>query len=182
MRIGFTGSQGVGKTTVSELMRADQRFDDYFFPVSSARLLISSGINTEATPLNQLLIMLHRVNNIQASPNVVSDRTAIDSWAYSQYQSEHVWNKDEVPPGYEEITRRFVELAMRDIDLLVYFPVFWLPEYDGVRSPVLNYQTEIDKYIIKGIERFYAGPVLTMCNESASARADRIIQLAFSVD
>jgi hypothetical protein len=143
--------------------------------VSSARLLKDNGINTSADPLSQLLVMLHRTNNIQASPNVISDRTAIDSWAYNQYQLDHIWHKDDVPYGYKETTDRFVELAMRELDLVVYFPVFWLPQYDGVRSPVHDYQYKVDSYIKQGLSKFWYGPFLAMDNESPKDRVEKVV-------
>jgi len=175
MRIGFTGAHGTGKTKTAEAMKASGKFDDYYFPPSSARLLFGSGINTSATPLNQIMITMDRANNIASHENVISDRTAIDSWAYTEYQMMTVWLPHEVPIGYASITNQYVDRAMRDIDVLVYFPIYWPIELDGIRLPDTNYQKSIDDLIRAGLGRFWTGDILVMENESIENRIQKIV-------
>jgi len=175
MKIGFTGAHGTGKTMTAQALKATGKFDDFYFPPSSARLLFGDGINTSATPLSQILITMDRTNNIAGHQNVITDRTAIDSWAYTEYQMITVWSPDEVPTGYAAITNQYVDRAMNDIDLLVYFPPFWLPKDDGIRLTDRNYQRNIDDLIKKGINMFYAGSVLHMKNESVQRRVEAIM-------
>jgi hypothetical protein len=175
MRIGFTGAHGTGKTMTADALRATGKFNDYYFPPSSARLLFGDGINTDATPLNQILITMDRTNNIANYENVITDRTAIDSWAYTEYQMITIWAPDEVPLGYASITNQYVDRAMNDIDLLVYFPPYWSPRADGIRRTDRKYQRDIDDLIRAGIDIFYAGTVLTMGNESVQKRVQAIL-------
>src|SRR5690349_6185755 len=122
MKIGFTGAQGTGKTTVAEALKAHPDVTGYYFPPSSARNFTSVGINTEANPLSQILITIDRVTNIQAHPKVITDRTAVDSWAYTEYQLMNTWRKEDIPDGYVSITNQYVDYAMAQIDWLFYFP------------------------------------------------------------
>jgi deoxyadenosine/deoxycytidine kinase len=175
VKIGFTGAHGTGKTTLAEALRATGKFDDWYFPPSSARLLFGDGINTDATPLSQILITMDRTNNIAGYDNVITDRTAIDSWAYTEYQMITVWAPNEVPTGYAAITNQYVDRAMNEIDLLVYFPAYWPPEGDGIRLTDPNYQLNIDDLIQKGMQRFYSGDIYVMRNESTEKRVERIL-------
>ena len=175
MKIGFTGAHGTGKTALAQALKATGKFDDYFFPPSSARLLFGDGINTKATPMSQILITMDRTNNIAGYDNVITDRTAIDSWAYTEYQMITVWAPNEVPTGYAAITNQYVDRAMNDIDMLVYFPIYWAPEDDGVRLSDPDYQSNIDDLIQRGIGLFYPGDVYVMKNEPVEARVDRIL-------
>lgn len=177
MRIGFTGAQGTGKTMVSQALKKRPEFQAYYFPPSSARLLVTAGINKDASPLSQFLITVDRVMTIAAYPDVVTDRTAIDSWAYTEYQLMHSWTPDEVPTGYAAITNQYVDLAMLQIDHLFYFPPYWPPVGDGYRSAERRYQLDIDDLIRHGIRKFYPGQreCITMPEATVADRVEMVL-------
>lgn len=174
MRIGFCGSQGTGKTSVADYLRGMDIFEDFHFPPSSARSLKNVKINKQANALDQILITLDRYTNIISQPDVITDRTPVDSWAYSTYVNDADMSGD-----YFGVVDRFTREAMKAIDILVYFPVLWTPAHDGVRSMDVVYQQSIDALIIEGIERFCPyHELLVMANESVEDRADKIVAAA----
>ena len=179
MRIGMTGAHGTGKSTVTEYLKTLDRFKHFYCPPSSARVLQAFGINDKADPLGQWLITVDRHNNICSDQDVITDRTPIDSWAYSMYMKES-WN---VPQAYFDILDEYVGRAMKDIDLLVYFPVYWDLEDDGVRSLDKAYQNNIDDWILTAMDKFCPyHEIVTMEDESPEFRADKIIAAADELD
>lgn len=166
MRIGFTGAQGSGKTTLAKLLEQDRSVQ---FVPSTARIAMQSGykINTEADPLSQLLTTVSRFTAEQDAIGdiIVSDRTLLDSLAYTTYQFNHVWQGQDRNDFYMQTSFDFVADAMLRYDYIFYFPPYFAPEDDGVRSADLEYQAEIDANIVLLIQemnlRVYTVPHLS---------------------
>lgn len=174
MRIGFCGSQGTGKTSVADYLSKLDIFEDFYFPPSSARTLSNVKINQKANALDQILITLDRYTNIISHHDVISDRTPVDSWAYSTYV-----NDPDMSGDYFPVVDRFTREAMKSIDLVVYFPVLWTPRHDGVRSMDVVYQQSIDALIIEGLHRFCPyHEIMIMENEPVEERSDKIVAAA----
>jgi hypothetical protein len=173
MKVGFTGSHGTGKTKVSNYLKGHPEFEDFYFPPSSARTL-NLPVNESATALSQLLIAVDRANCFDSDPDVVSDRTVLDSWAYNKY----LINNGLISPGmaYELLFDEFVFYQMKNIDLLVYFPIYWPVEDDGFRPTDEHFRQEVDQWISEGLEKFCPyHEVLVMENEGVIERANKII-------
>ncbi len=151
MRIGFTGSHGTGKTSVAKSLVSD--WTDYAFVPSSARQMAASGfsVNREADPLSQLLTTVARIADEDKLNTeklyTVSDRTPLDSLAYTVYQSENIWSG--VGRAYFDVTCRLVQNHMTKYDAIFYFPCYWTPKDDGLRDSDPLYQKAIDKSIQK---------------------------------
>ena len=156
MRIGFTGSQGSGKTTLAELVA--EQFDGVTFVPSTARVALQQGykINTEADPISQLLTTVSRIAaEYNARGHIIlSDRTPLDSLAYTCYQYDKVWSEEEKTGFYLDTSFAVVEQAMERYDHIFYFPPYFAPAADGVRSVNTDYQIRIDGYIRKLIKKF----------------------------
>ena len=153
MKIGFFGSQGTGKTELIKAMTRDPYFNGYEVIESRSRVAANSGgkINTEAGKLDQLVITVARCTaDLLTDKPCMSDRTPLDSLAYSMYQQVYVWDDE---PGDEMFWRTSIELVsavMPMYDRLFYFPIYWEPKADGgVRSTDPEYQKEIDFFIRK---------------------------------
>lgn len=152
MKIGFFGAHGTGKTALVEAMREDQYFQHFSVIKSSSRAAREAGrpINQEANRLDQLLITLSRcIADLQTPGHVMSDRTPLDSVAYSLYQEANCWPEDPVEEYYWETTLSLVKTVMPLYDRLYYFPIYWRPVADGVRLSDPAYQQRIDDYMRK---------------------------------
>ena len=125
--------------------------NDFIFSASSSRRLAGRlGINKSASPFSQLAITVARVGDEDASSdggkrNTVSDRTPLDSLAYTQYQFDHVWDREDAEAAIcLEVSTTLCKRAMRDYDVVAYFPNYGWPEVDdGVRPQGADYQKEI---------------------------------------
>lgn len=152
MKIGFTGSQGTGKTTLAKYMLKDKAFKDYSFVPSTARIAEAEGfkVNRDADPLSQLLTTVGRVTAEYAVDkmglNTISDRTPLDSLAYTTYQFNNVWT-DFNSKYYWQVSYDLVEKYMSEYDVIFYFPPYWEPKGDGLRDTDPQYQEDIDVLI-----------------------------------
>lgn len=152
MRIGFTGAQGTGKTT---LLRAVEENDmGYAVVPSTAREALKAGykLNREADPLSQLVTTVSRValedNLYRLHGKTIGDRTPLDSLAYTAYQMALVWPSQMHVPGYYwNISEQLVVEHMHKYDHIFYFPPYFAPKRDGVRDGDVQYQNSIDEII-----------------------------------
>ena len=87
MRIGITGAQSVGKTTLLNALRSEKLFKDYVICDEVTRRVKSYGlpINEEGTDVTQRLIMNEHIVNVFMHGNMLTDRTALDGLVYSTY-------------------------------------------------------------------------------------------------
>lgn len=153
MKLGFTGSQGTGKTTLAKHLVKQKEFKDYTFIPSAARVAEQEGfkVNRDADPLSQLLTTAGRITTEyemwSTTSQTISDRTPLDSLAYTTYQFNNVW--PEFNSGYYwKVSYALVAEHMDNYDHVFYFPNFWAPTGDGVRDPDPEYQADIDALII----------------------------------
>lgn len=155
MKIGFTGSQGTGKTTLAKALLQDSWFKDrnYVFVPSTARVAEQEGfkVNRDADPLSQLLTTVGRITAEYGVEDeitsTISDRTPLDSLAYTTYQFNNVW-EDFNSKFYWKVSYDLVQKHMAEYDYIFYFPVFWAPKDDGLRDPDSGYQHDIDELIV----------------------------------
>lgn len=151
MRIGFTGAQGTGKTTV--LKKIQKANTGLTVVPSTARAAAAAGyaVNRDADPTSQLITTIGRIATEdrlhRETGATVSDRTPLDSLAYTTYQINHEWSRREKNDYYWEVSRDIVFEHMLKYDVLFYFPVFWAPKGDGLRDTDVKYQETIDGYI-----------------------------------
>lgn len=152
IKIGMTGAQGTGKTSMAEAMQR-VAFRNFALVPSTARQIKEYGypINRDATELSQLLVPLLRMtdeaeattdsHNRLYKQGIISDRTLIDSLAYTMYQNSHIWEGGDF---VENITFRLTQMYMPTYNVLLYFPIYWDNVGDGVRDPDEAYRREID--------------------------------------
>lgn len=91
MRIGITGAQSVGKTTLLNALRSEKLFADYTICDEVTRRVKSYGlpINEEGTDSTQRLIMNEHIVNVFMNKKMITDRTALDGLVYSNYLYKH---------------------------------------------------------------------------------------------
>ena len=148
MKIGFMGSAGTGKTTLMNACLKHPIFDEYSAQLSIARTVAAYDlpVNDKATPYSQLLLTVARCNMdlTNLNKNLISDRTPLDSLAYTMYSRASIWEHTIASGFYWEQSYTLVQHCMKAYDLLVYFPIFWKVVADDVRIDDPVYQKEID--------------------------------------
>ena len=87
MRIGITGAQSVGKTTLLNALRSEKFFKDYAICDEVTRRVRSYGIpiNEDGNSITQRLIMNEHIVNIFMHDKMLTDRTALDGLVYTLY-------------------------------------------------------------------------------------------------
>lgn len=179
IKIGMAGAHGTGKTSMANAMIKMQAFSKSVIVPSTARQIKEYGypINREATELSQLLVpLLRMVDEYEAEPGaeneaLISDRTLVDSLAYTMYQNDHVWESGAL---VEFVSRRLTEMHMNTYDYVLYFPIYWDGVEDGVRDPDEEYRRAIDTNILSILElmniRYFQVP-----NISPEMRAEWVL-------
>jgi GTPase SAR1 family protein len=134
MRIGITGAQSVGKTTLIQALIQTSYFKDYHVFDSPTRYLKQEydiGFDTGNTDvqLSTLALQLYHVNQYK---NALFDRTVIDNLSYFFYhQKRHNTNMSkQVEYFMYEMSQAFMENIDYTFVLSPEFPI----EADGIRE------------------------------------------------
>lgn len=141
MRIGITGAQSVGKTTLLNALRSEPFFNNYAVCDEVTREIRTMGfdINEAGSDLTQLLIMQKHIVNIFMNDNMLTDRTSLDGLVYTTYL--HL--KEKVSRDTLNKALRMYEKTITEYDYLFYIrPEFDLVD-DGVRSTDTMFRDEI---------------------------------------
>ncbi len=151
MRIGITGAQSVGKTTLLNALRSEKLFADYAICDEVTRRVKSYGlpINEDGTDVTQLLIMNEHIYNVFMYDKMLTDRTALDGLVYSQYLFKHKKISDKTMGRVRDVFNRVWEQ---------YDHVFYIePEFDivddGTRSIDIQFRDEIAELFESVIEK-----------------------------
>lgn len=156
MRLAFSGSASVGKSTLHKFFR--QRWPMYVCPSKTYREIITenglehSSKTTEETQLKILDWMMQESKRYDKDSYVVYDRCVWDNLAYTLHGNSKGQISDEVTAATISLARE----AMRDLDI-----IFWIPfneqiqvEDDGMRDTNLEYIKEVDN-IFKDLYNHY---------------------------
>ena len=183
IKIGMMGAQGTGKTSMAEAMVNSPAFSLFRTVPSTARQIKAYGypINREATELSQILVPLLRMvdeaeaftdkHNRLYKQGIISDRTLVDSLAYTMYQNANVWEGGDL---VEHVTFRLTQMYMQTYGVLLYFPIYWDNVDDGVRDPDEKYRREIDNNV-KAVLDLLDVPYFTVPNVSPEMRVSWLV-------
>ena len=151
MKIGITGAQSVGKTTLLNALRSEKLFKEYVICDEVTRRVKSYGlpINEEGTDITQRLIMNEHIVNVFMYGNMLTDRTALDGLVYSVY----LYNKNQISLNTLKYVREVFNKVWHSYDYVFYIePEFEIVD-DGVRSINNQFRDEIADLFEATIEK-----------------------------
>jgi nicotinamide riboside kinase len=151
MRIGITGAQSVGKTTLLNALRSEKFFNDYIICDEVTRRVKSYGlpINEDGTDNTQRLIMNEHIYNVFMFNNMLTDRTALDGLIYSKY----LYKQNQISISTLKHVRQVFDKVWPEYDHVFYIePEFDIVD-DGVRSVDVNFRNEIADLFETTIEK-----------------------------
>ncbi len=151
MRIGITGAQSVGKTTLLNALRSEKLFSNFAICDEVTRRVKSYGlpINEDGTDVTQLLIMNEHIYNVFMYDNMLTDRTALDGLVYSTYLFKHGKISDKTMGKIRDVFNRVWE----QYDTVFYIqPEFTMVD-DGTRSIDIEFRNEIVDIFNSTIEK-----------------------------
>jgi nicotinamide riboside kinase len=149
MKIGLCGTMSVGKTTLVNKLKELKQFENYEFATERSKYLNDLGIplNTDSTLKGQTVFLAERCAEL-IKENIITDRTVIDVVAFTNLARSIDFKDKEY---FEDYARVFVG----EYDYIFYIsPEGTVMEDNGVRETDLEYRDDIDKAIIKILNKF----------------------------
>lgn len=141
MKVGISGAQSVGKTTLLNALRSEKIFNTFVVCDEITRRIKSYGvgINEDGTDVTQRLVMQEHVMNVFLHDNMLTDRTSLDGLVYTTwlYESGKI-TKD---------TLKYALTVFKKVQPLYDYQFYIVPEFDlvddGVRSADLDFRDRI---------------------------------------
>jgi GTPase SAR1 family protein len=149
MRIGFCGTQSVGKSTLVKALAGLPEFRKYHISVERSEYLKSLGVklNTDSTKTGQFLFMGERSSELYQE-NLITDRTIYDVSAFTMSASS-------IEKHEKSIMIESFMLLRNEYDYIFYVsPVGVKIESNGVRETNPEYRDKIDKTIIQLLKTY----------------------------
>jgi GTPase SAR1 family protein len=143
MKIGFTGTMSVGKTTLVNALKDVPEFKDYKFATERSAYLSSLGIplNYETTLEGQTIFLAERVSEIMQE-NIITDRTILDVIAFTKLAKK-------INYIGEEKFYTYASEFLGKYDYIFYISPEGIDiEDNGIRETDEQYRKDID-YIIR---------------------------------
>lgn len=150
MKLIFSGTHGTGKTTTFNELRKYPDFKDHIFITEVVRNLAKYGlkINKNADINSQKIIFDTYYKIFTENNTYVSDRGLIDVLAYSIFLAK----KNQNDKGFNELVQNQFNILKKFITetnelVMVYFPIQFPLQTDGIRDADPEFQKNIDKNI-----------------------------------
>ena len=151
MRIGITGAQSVGKTTLLNALRSEKGLLGFTVCDEVTRRVKGYGlpINEDGTDVTQQLIMQEHIVNVFMYDNMITDRTALDGLVYTSYL--HRTGKVSIETLIK--VRNIFKKVWPKYDYVFYIePEFGIVD-DGIRSVDIKFRNEIAELFETIIEK-----------------------------
>ena len=139
MKIGFTGTMSVGKSTLVNALKELPEFKDYYFATERSKYLRDLGIplNTDSTLKGQTIFLAERCSELMRE-NVITDRTIIDVMSFAKCANS-IHDED------KEAFIKYAAPLIWEYDYIFYVsPVGVDIEDNGVRETDADYRKLID--------------------------------------
>jgi len=151
MRIGITGAQSVGKTTLLNALRSEKGLLGFTICDEVTRRVKGYGlpINEDGTDVTQQLIMQEHIVNVFMYENMITDRTALDGLVYTSYL--HRTGKVSIETLIK--VRNIFKQVWPKYEYVFYIePEFGIAD-DGIRSVDVKFRNEIAELFETVIEK-----------------------------
>jgi nicotinamide riboside kinase len=142
MKIGFTGTMSVGKTTLVNALKELPEFAEYEFRTERSKYLRDLGIplNTDSTLKGQIIFFAERSSELFVD-DMITDRTVIDVMAFTRLANS-------IPYFMADALNDAVSHLIREYDYIFYVSPDGVElEDNGVRTIDAKYRNEVDKEI-----------------------------------
>ena len=160
MKIAFTGAQGVGKTTLLDILEKCFKFKEPVTYVRNLTRLIAesgTGINASGDDNTQLAVMQAHKRFIDLPSTAIVDRCVVDGLVYTYYLYRHGKISDEVLTKCIDFFKDYIS----SYDLIFYIKPEFPITGDKYRSSDVAYQKEIADIFDEVINK-YNVPVIQL--------------------
>jgi nicotinamide riboside kinase len=144
MRIGITGTQSVGKTTLVKNLAKLEVFKDYKLVTERSKYLKDLGIplNTDSTVNGQIVFLAERASEL-LHKDVITDRTVWDVSAFTMLAKS-------IDINFKLSLINTAMILKEQYDIIFYIdPTGINMEDNGVRETNLEYRVKINQEILR---------------------------------
>ena len=173
MKIGISGAQSVGKTTLLSALRSEKVFSDYAVCDEVTRRVrdYGVGINESGSNTTQRLIMNEHIANLVLNENMLTDRTALDGLVYSRYLRDKGNINTETMAYVERVFTRIIGMY----DIIFYIKPEFPIDNDGVRSVSVEFRDAIARGFDVAIESGIVTAPVVLLTGSVRERVNTVI-------